>query len=406
MPRLVSNKLTDKTLRSLTAPGKYADGGGLYLQVTTSGSKSWVFRYSISKGTRREAGLGAYPLVTLAEARRKATAMALAVSNDLDPLEVKEAIAAKKAASVTFAEAAEQYVITHAPSWKTAKRAVLWRGMFANHANPKIGKLRVQEITTEDVLRVVEPLWLPHTETATKLRSHISRVLGWCVAKGYRPAGPNPAAWEGCLEPLLPKPNKVRRVVHHASLPHKEVAAFMTELSIAKSGRYRAFRLLILTACRTSEVLNARWAEFDLGAPLWTIPAERMKNGKPHRVPLAPSVVALLRDIGQGEGDSYLFPGSKPGKPISNMTFLNILKDMERADITPHGFRSSFRVWAGECTNYPRDVVEAALAHSVSGSAVEAAYYRSDLLDKRRALMVDWASYCVDRAYPNGYNSK
>lgn len=392
-----TNRLTAVEVTKLVQPGYYCDGGGLYLQVSKSGSKSWIMRYTMA-GKPVEMGLGSCLTFTLAEARKRATAQRKLLTDGINPLETKRsdqlARRMAEASIITFDNAATAYIDSNSPAWRNDKHGDQWRNTIATYASPVIGKLPVSKIDTAHVLRILTPIWLEKTETAVRLRGRIEKILDWAKAQGYR-SGDNPAAWRGHLDAgLLPAPSKVAETGHHAALPWSEIGAFMASLRAMQGSGARAMEIIILTATRTSEVLNAKWAEIDLDAKLWTIPKERMKSFKEHRVPLSDAVVALLKTIkGEDEVIGYIFPGKKKDTALSNMTCLATLKRMGRSDITVHGFRSTFRDWVSETTAYPRDVAEMALAHTIEDKS-EAAYRRGDLIEKRRAMMADWAVHC------------
>jgi integrase len=392
----MGQKLTVKTVDALGAPGSYMDGNGLMLIVRPSGNKSWIMRYQL-RGRRRDAGLGRYPEVGLKEARSAAAAMRILIAAGLDPLEVRKAEqeTSKKEAQdhLTFADLATDYIESHRAGWKNLKHADQWTNTLKTYAYPVIGTLAPNDVTTAHILAVLnqDNFWLDKPETASRVRNRIELVLDAAKARGLRD-GENPARWRGHLDKLLPRRDKVRAVKHHPALPYQEIPAFF-ELLDGKDMTSKAMQLTILTACRTSEILQATWDEIDLPHKIWTVPASRMKSRKEHRVPLAGPVLTLLSSLQRSKSNTYLFPGQKTGQPLSNMAMLMGLRRMGRGDLTMHGFRSTFRDWAGECTPHARDVCEQALAHSL-GNAVEAAYRRSDLLEKRRALMNDWAAYC------------
>jgi integrase len=393
MAKLI-DRLNPLTVAKCTKPGYYPDGGRLYLAVKASGAKSWIFRYRFG-GREREMGLGSVSVFTLAEARERTKEVAKLLADGLDPMAERDRgrAEAKLAAAnqLTFDAAAEQYIKSHRAGWKNAKHADQWINTLATYASPVIGSMPVAGVKTEHVMRVLEPIWRDKTETATRLRGRIESILAWCTVQGFR-AGDNPAAWRGHLDQLLPKPSAVAKVGNHAALDWRELPAFMPQLRAMPGAGAMLVELCILTACRTSEALLASWSEFDLDAKLWVIPAERMKAKKEHRIPLSDAAMALLSRLrGQHDGD-LLFPG-RAKKPLSNMVGLQLLKRMGRADLTVHGFRSTFRDWAGEATAHPREVIEHALAHLLKDKA-EAAYARGDLLAKRRALMADWGAYC------------
>ena len=366
-------------------PGWHSDGNGLYLEVDASGARRWVQRLVI-RGKRRDIGLGSARLVSLAEAREVALANRKLARAGGDPLSEKR----KAAITVpTFEEAARTCHGEHKAGWKNAKHADQWMSTLEAYALPQIGNLPVNRIGTPEIRECLLPIWLEKPETARRVRQRIGTVLDWATAKGYR-EGENPVR---SVSKGLPKQKQSQE--HFAALPYAGLPEFMSRLRVegnAETSRL-AFEFLILTATRTSEVLGARWSEIDLGAKLWTIPAERMKAERAHQVPLAPRAIAVLkqaRELWSGKGDIVF--ESKPGKPYSNMVFLMILRRME-VSTTAHGFRSAFRDWTAEQTNVPREVAEAALAHALK-SKVEAAYRRSDLLEKRRDLMDCWARFC------------
>jgi integrase len=373
------------------------DGLGLYLQVGPTATKSWLFRYARG-GVERQVGLGAAHAVTLVEAREKARQCRNWLADGLDPLLERQALLrsnlAKQAKQMSFSECARKYIDAHSGKWKNPKHRDQWVRTIDTYANPVIGELPVAAVDTTLVLRVLEPIWKTKTETATRLRSRLERVLAWATVRELR-TGDNPARWHNHLDQLLAAPSKARRVIHHSALPYADVPEFLTDLRSREGVAARALEFTILTAARTGEVIGARRREFDLDAKLWVIPKERMKAGKEHRVPLSPPVMALLKKL-PDTGD-FVFPGHKEKTPLSNMAMLTLLKRMDRQDITVHGFRSSFRDWAAECTNYPREVCELALAHGIEDK-VEEAYRRGDLFAKRRKLMSEWAAYCAKPA--------
>lgn len=390
-----TSKQADKMIRD-GKPGAYADGDGLYLKIGTTGAASWQYRYQMN-GKRRMMGLGSCATVGLAEARDKAADARKQVKQGIDPLEVKEAAqTAVKAKATTFRELATEYIADHRPGWRNAKHGQQWENTLAQYAFPKIGDKPIAEISTEDVLGILKKLWTEKPETASRLRNRIELVIDAGRAKGLSTAA-NPAAWRGHLDKLLPKRTKASKG-HHAAMDYRELPAFYKRLTEDRDSLSSiALQITILTACRTSEVLLADWSEFDLDNRLWTIPGERMKAGKPHRVPLTDEVLKLLQGI---KGEGYVFPGARQGRPLSNMAMTMVLRRLGHPDLTVHGFRSTFRDWCAEETHYPNIVAEQALAHTV-GNAVEAAYRRGDLLDKRRALMADWATYCTTKPAAN-----
>ncbi len=402
MPR-VSNKLTDLKVRQLKKPGRYPDGGSLYVQVTTSGSvvhRSFLFRYML-RGRSREMGLGAYTSENgLAEARAAAAKARDLCRRGIDPIGAREAEKAAQAVSeakgMSFQQCAEQFVDAHRSGWRNSKHAAQWEASLKAYAYPKIGHLPVSAIDLGLVHDVLAPIWKKKTETASRVRGRIEAVLDWATVKQLRD-GPNPARWKGCLDKLLPRRSKVQKVVHHPAIPYVELPAFMAKLRATEGTAARALEFTILTAARTGEVIGARLAEVKTTERLWVVPGGRMKAGKEHRVPLSARAVAALKAVERMDADTHLFPGRRAGTGLSNMTLLKLLERMERDDLTVHGFRSTFRDWAAERTNYPREVVEMALAHALE-SKVEAAYLRADLFEKRRRLMDEWARYCASPA--------
>ena len=395
----LTTKQVDRLIRD-AQPGATADGDGLYLKVGPTGAASWQFRYQID-GKRRMMGLGACSVLTLAEARDKAAEARKLAKQGIDPLEARKAAeVAEKAAVTTFKTAALDYIESHRAGWRNAKHGQQWENTLAQYVYPKFGDKPVNEVSTEDVLGALKPIWSGKPETANRVRNRIELVLDAARAKGLA-SGINPAAWRGHLDKLLPKRSKVSRE-HHAAMDYRDVPAFFKRLTTERDSLSAlALQLTILTACRTSEVLLATWDEFDIDKRLWTIPGARMKAAVAHRVPLSDAALALLDTIMRmGRGKGYLFPGAKAGKPLSNMAMTMVLRKLGHGDLTVHGFRSTFRDWAAEETHYPNIVAEMALAHTVKDE-VEAAYRRGDLLEKRRALMADWASYCSTKSAEN-----
>ena len=395
------NRLTAVQVMRAKKRGVYSDGGGLYLQITRTLTKSWLFRY-MRNGVPHGMGLGPIHTVSLAEARIKAQDVRRMLLDGIDPLEAKkakrQAERRERLKSLPFRDCANQYIDAHRKSWKNEKHADQWGSPIETYANPIIGNLMVTEIDTDEMMRVLEPIWAEKTETATRLRGRIESILAWATVRGYR-AGLNPARWKGHLDHLLPKPSRLRKTNHHAALPYAEAAAFMQSLLRQEGAAAQALRLVILTASRTNEVIAARKSEFDLPAKIWTIPAERMKAGREHRVPLSPAAVALVKPLVDTGASAFLFPATKENQHLSNMAMLQLLKRMKREDLTVHGFRSTFKDWARETTDYAREVSEAALAHII-GDQTEAAYARGDLFTKRASLMQDWADYLLVSSAP------
>ena len=345
-------------------------------------------------GRARQMGLGAYGLVSLADARRRALEARRLLLDRIDPIEARRAdrqdALTQIAKGMTFRQCAERYIAAHEPSWKNSKHKAQWKATLSTYAYPVFGNLSVAAIDVGLVMKVLEPIWTTKPETAGRVRGRIEVILDWARTRGHRD-GENPARWKGHLENLLPARGKVRRVKHHAALPYAELPSFMTALRDREGISARALEFVILTAARTGEAINARWAEID--GDVWTIPPDRMKGGREHRVPLSKRAVEILEALPREKDSEFVFPGARAGKPLSNMALLTTLRRMGRGDLTAHGFRSTFRDWAAETTGYPSDVVEMALAHVVS-SKVEAAYRRGDLFEKRRRLMADWGVYC------------
>ncbi|MDZ7752688.1 MAG: integrase arm-type DNA-binding domain-containing protein [Gammaproteobacteria bacterium] len=370
--------------------GYHADGRGLYLVVQPSGTKSWTLRYMLN-GRRRDMGLGPYPTIDLATARKKAEEQRALLVDQVDPLEARGKHRARKRATVLAAATA--LIESKQHGWRNAKHAAQWTSTLERYAFPTLGDLDVSQVDTDAVVNVLNPIWTEKPETASRVRQRIEAVLDYAIALEQR-TGPNPARWRGHLDHLLPKVSKVKRVKHFPALPWAEMADFMALLRTQDGLGTQALEFTILTACRSGEVLGARWDEVDLVQKVWTIPAERMKANRPHRVPLPEDAVTLLEGLPRIEEEPYVFPGQKRGRPLSNMTLTSVLRRLGRTDITVHGFRSTFRDWAAEHTNYPRELAEAALAH-VLDSKTEAAYQRGDLLERRRELMKAWAGWCT-----------
>ncbi len=376
------------------------DGGGLYLQVRKSAndtlSKSWVLRVRLQSGRLREMGLGSALDVSLADARISAEVARKHVREGRDPIELRlrarEAARQATRAALTFEKCVEAYMAAHKGVWCNEKRERHWGAPLKRYAYPAFGSVPVAEVTVQHITKVLDPLWSSKTETASRLRGRIESVLDWATVRGHR-SGENPARWRGHLAKVFPAKSRVAPVKHLSALPFQQISSFVGELRAKDAVGPRAFEFMILTACRTSEVLGARWPEMDLTNGVWTVPAERMKSRRTHRVPLSDQAQELLRRLGPTNADRLVFEGRREGIPLSNMVFLSTLRRMNRSDLTGHGFRSTFRDWAAECTDHPNEVAEAALAHAV-GDKTEAAYRRGDLFDKRRRLMQDWADYC------------
>lgn len=382
-------RLSESRVANIKEPGLHADGAGLYLSVKKTGAQSWCYIYQW-QGKRREKGLGALAAVSLEAARTKAKEARELIDRGLDPLNPPP----EPAANVTFGDAADALLKALEPSFENPKHRQQWRNTLTTYCSP-IWNERVAEVDTADILEVLSPIWMKVPETANRLRGRIERVLDAAKVRGER-TGDNPARWRGHLSALMPKNRKRHEVRHHPAMPYEDVPAFRKQLRTRHSVAARSLEFLILTAGRTGEVLGARWKEIDLGAKVWTMPAERMKMRVEHRVPLTAPAITILEamKIFGTEPTRFVFPGQKGGQPLTNTAMLMLLRRMKADDYTPHGFRSSFRDWVGEETTFPREIAEAALAHAV-GSDVERAYRRGDALAKRRKLMEAWAEYAT-----------
>ena len=388
-------KLSARKVETLKVPGRHSDGGNLYLSISDNGGKRWVFFYRFN-GKRKEMGLGsaARGSVSLLDARKKAAAARKLVEDGIDPLDAKEARKLAERIVPTFGAFADDYISTHKSKFRNPKHVAQWEMTLKTYCQP-IRALRLNEIDTEAVLKVLQPIWKKVPETASRVRGRIENILDAGKAKGYR-SGENPATWRGHLKTLLPARQKLKRG-HHAALPYDDLPAFMVELRTHEGLGVLALELTILTACRTSEVVKAKGVEFDLGKKVWTIPAERMKAGLEHRVPLSERAIAIVKELKQFPSRSgYVFPGGKMNKPLSNAAMSAVLKRMGRDSITVHGFRSTFSDYVSEQTSFSHETREHALAHQISDKA-EASYRRGDQFEKRRKLMDAWASYYEPR---------
>lgn len=416
-------RLSAIKVAKLKEPGYYADGGNLYFRVApppkrrgdpgkpASGARGWIFRFALG-GRTRDMGLGAYPDISLATARGLAGKFRALVKEGIDPIERRRADRATQriasAKNLTFDECAAAYIEDHEAGWRNAKHRRQWSNTLKKYASPVFGKLPVAAIDTGLVMRALKPIWSKKTETASRLRGRIESVLDWARVHGYR-SGENPARWKGNLDHLLPAKSKVRPVQHHAALPYAKLGAFMTDLRKCPDGAARALEFTILTAARTNETTGATRTEIDTREKAWNVPGARTKGGRDHRVPLSAPALTITRDAVQTSDGAFIFPGAKRGKPLSNMAMAGVIKRMNAKRkqaglslyvdptqnnkcVVPHGFRSTFRDWAAERTNYPNHLVEMALAHAVDDKT-EAAYRRGDLFDKRRRLMDAWADY-------------
>jgi integrase len=385
------NKLSATQLKGLSNTGRHSDGGGLYLSVSPTGTKSWVFVWT-RQGTKREMGLGPYRDrggVTLAEAREKASTYRAEVAAGRNPMKLRD-----RAGSPSFGAVADEFVDDMESGWRDAKHAAQWRMTLGNAYCKDIRKKSVADVDTNDVLSVLKPIWIAKPETASRLRGRIERVLSYAGAKGLR-WGPNPAFWKGHLQDLLPvAPTLVRG--HHAAMPFEDLPSFAQRLAAIEGIGARGLEFLLETVGRTGEIIGARWEEIDLEKALWIIPAGRMKANKLHRVPLTKKAVSIATLMEEIRMSDYLFPGDRKDRPLSNMAFAMLMRRMNLGHYTPHGFRSSFRDWCGDRTEFPREVAEAALAHRL-GDKTEEVYRRGDALEKRRTLMESWSSYLADR---------
>jgi integrase len=378
------NRLNARAVAVITEHGRHADGGGLYLSVSPNGGRRWVFLYRWH-GKPTEIGFGSARDVTLARARELARQARGNLGEGINPKDLR-----KPSKSATFGECSDQVIETMRPSWRNAKHAAQWQMTLQRYAAP-LRRLPVDEVGTDDVLSVLKPLWNVKPETASRVRGRIERVLDAAKAQGLR-SGENPARWRGHLDQLLPKRQRLTRG-HHAAMAYVEVPAFISDLRSRSATAALALEFAILTAARSGEVLGARWNEFDLDRAIWIVPAERMKAAREHRVPLSPRALRIVTELEDSRTIDFVFPGEKPDRPLSGMSLEIVLRRMKVEGATVHGFRSSFRDWAAECTNFPNEVCEAALAHVIENKA-EAAYRRGDLFEKRRKLMDAWAAYC------------
>jgi integrase len=383
----VSNSLTKRSVEA-AAPGRHADGGGLWLDVSASGSRRWLFIYRW-EGRRPEMGLGGFPAVSLADARDKAVAARKLIAGRINPLEARVIVRAIP----TFGKVGDELIASLENGWRNPKTAIRWRATLASHAAPLLPKA-VDQITTEDVLAVLTPLWTAKPHTAGKARGIIERVLDAAKARKFR-SGENPAAWRGHLKLLLSaRPTLTRG--HYPALPWQELPAFIATLRKQAGIGALAVEFAILTAARSGEVRGATWDEFDLDTKVWMVPGKRMKTGKMHQVPLVPRAVQIIELVARLPRGTYVFPGSKKNRPLSDMTLSAVLKRMN-FNVTVHGYRATFRMWCGDTGAAPREIAEAALSHVISNQ-VEAAYNRSTALERRRALMLAWAQFCEAEA--------
>ncbi len=390
---MIKNKLTARGVETKKTPGYYADGGNLYLRISQNLTKTWAFYYK-KDGKRTEMGLGSISDMTLEQARDKADSLRKQLKSGIIPLIEKQRQASENKAqiakSMTFQQCADAYINAHRAGWKNPKHIQQWQNTLSQYAFPVFGDLDVKFIDTGLITKCLEPIWLVKNETAGRVRGRIESILDWATVHEYR-EGVNPARWRGHLDKLLAKPSKIQKIEHHKALPYTEVGGFIDQLRRQDGIAAKCLEFTILTAARTGETIGATWDEIDLDSKTWTIPAVRMKAEREHRVPLSGHALNILNEMAAVRLNNYVFPGNKKG--LSNMAMLAVLKRMERAEITVHGFRSTFRDWAAESTAYPGEVVEMALAHAIK-NLTEAAYRRGDLLEKRSRLMEEWARYC------------
>lgn len=407
-----TERLNALAVRSAAAPGYYLDGNGLHLQVAKNGSKSWVYQFTLA-GRRREMGIGSASVLSLAQARAKTQQCRILLADGIDPIEARDTLktqAANAAAKMlTFKDCAERCITDRCAEWSNPKHAQQWANTLATYAYPHIGALPAAAVDTGLVRQCLDPIWTTKTETASRVRQRIESVLDWAKVHGYR-TGDNPAAWRGHLEAVMGKPSKVTKSDNHPALEYAALPGFVLEIRQHTGVAAVALEFAILTAARTGEVIGAAPAEFDLQAKTWTVPADRMKAKVEHTIPLCPRALAIVKQqLGEANDQSWLFLGGREGRHLSNMAMLELVRGMGTKNaagdaITVHGFRSSFRQWAAEQTTYPREIAEHALAHRLPDK-VEAAYQRSTMVDKRRALMIDWANF-VSGSVPHGRHKK
>ncbi len=393
MPRKAA-ELPPLSINRLKEPGLWAVGGvaGLYLHVNARGARSWILRVVVGD-KRRDMGLGGYPDIGVADARQKAREARLKIEQGVDPIllrkQAKSELMALQATDKTFEQAAGEYIKIHADSWSNDKHRKQWESTLAAYAFPVVGKLSLRHIRQEHILKILEPIWTTKTETATRVRGRMESILDWAKVKGLR-SGENPAAWKGHLDHMLPAPTRLKKIEHLTAVPVREMPGFMVKLRQAAGIAAQALEFLILTAARSGEVRGITWEEVSLDDALWIVPAERMKMKKEHRVPLSNRAVDILKSQPRIDGNPLVFPAPR-GSQMSDATMSAVLKRMN-VDATVHGFRSSFRDWCGDYTNYPRDLAEQCLAHGAD-DPVEAAYRRGDALERRREIMNEWSKF-------------
>jgi integrase len=380
------HRLSARSAATPKAIGRHADGNGLYLNISSNGGRRWVFLYR-RDGKLKEKGLGGAGSVSLADARTKADVIRKQLQSGLDPI-----MEGRKSAGVmNFAECADAFIAANKTGWRSAKHLQQWENSIKRYADPVIGKIPAHQIDVGHVTKVVEPLWSLKTETASRVRGRIEAVLDWAAARGYR-ASENPARWRGHFDKLLPARRKVAKVMHHPALPYGDIPIFMEDLRKQEGIRARALEFTILTAARTGETIGAKWTEIDLVNKTWFVPGNRMKAGAEHRVPLSARAIEILERLPRSW--SNVFPSEKPGKLLSNVAMLDLMPRMKWLNLTTHGFRSTFRDWAAEMTEFPNELVEMALAHTIVNQT-QTAYRRGNMLERRRALMAAWDAYCA-----------
>jgi len=387
-------RLTARKVETARA-GRHQDGRGLFLNVSKTGGKRWILRFQLN-GRRRDMGLGSWPEISLADARQMAEEARKLIAKGIDPIEARQQAETQ---IPIFTQAAAAFIRANRHGWTNYGHRMQWTATLKTYARPVIGDKPVDQITTEDILQILQPIWSGKTETAKRVQGRIENILDFAAARRWRDPV-NPARWRGHLDKLLPRPGRVKTVRPQPAMPWQELPGFMAELSRLKGISAQALQMLILTAARTGEIIGAQWHEIDIEAAIWTIPASRMKARKEHRVPLSPAAMKIIEGLPRVKGNDHLFPGKHHGKPLSNIAMLEMMRGLgygvrgERGPYVPHGFRSTFRDWAGEVSSFPGDVCEMALAHTIKDKA-EAAYRRGDLFDKRRNLMNAWANYCL-----------
>jgi len=400
----MTEKITPLFIKNIKKAGKYDDGNGLRLYVKKSLNKSWVFRFSIH-GKRHEMGIGAFPDISLKDARNKAHDFRVMIDKGLNPIKQrktdKEIKASEERKIPTFEEYSIQYIDQHKPEWKNKKHIYQWSQSLNTYAYPTIGSLPVNEIETSHITTLLQKIWLTKTETATRVRMRIENILDSAKVDNFR-NGDNPARWKGHLDKVLSKPEKIKNVVHHKALPYSDLPDLILKLQPKPSLSAKALLLTILTATRTNEVLGAKWEEIDYKNECWTIPPERMKAKKEHRIPLVKSAISLLKSL--PITNDYIFYGKIYNKPLSNMAMIKVLRTTTGEKFTVHGMRSTFRDWCAEQTSFPREIAEKALAHTL-GNETERAYQRGDLLERRRKLMEAWSQYCFSGEQQNNVTS-